>query len=80
MAAVIDDDGTIHSRHEYDITDHAIDAVLAALEDVIGGALKAADGEVKGIGIGSPGNIDTVAGTIRWSPGSSATVSYSSAT
>jgi glucokinase len=70
MAALIDESGEIHSRHEIDIVDLAPDAVFASLDTVIRGALDDARGDanVVGIGIGSPGNIDPTTGTIRYSP------------
>ena len=69
MAAVIGEDGSILSRHEQDLTDHAVDRVMLAIEETIGLAL----GDVKkesvvGIGIGSPGNIEPRSGTILYSP------------
>jgi glucokinase len=69
MAAVVCEDGTIESKHERDIDDHSPDAVVSSLQDVVEGAI----GDVKssqlvGIGIGSPGNVDSASGTIRYSP------------
>jgi glucokinase len=68
MAAVVEDDGSIHSKHEIDIVDRAFSSVLKVLETAIGGALGDAGSGVAGIGIGSPGNIDATTGTIRYSP------------
>ncbi|HTW82661.1 MAG TPA: ROK family protein [Candidatus Sulfotelmatobacter sp.] len=68
MAAVVDETGRIHNRAEQDISDHAPDAVLATLAEVVKSALDASKYDVAGIGIGSPGNIDPASGTIRWSP------------
>jgi glucokinase len=69
MAAVVNDDGTIESRHERDITDHASEAVFAAIDKVVKEALdEVKKGDVVGIGIGSPGNIDLATGEIRYSP------------
>jgi len=69
MAAVVNDDGTIESRHERDITDHSTDAVFAAIDKVVKEALdEVKKGDVAGIGIGSPGNIDIATGEIRYSP------------
>lgn len=68
-AAVVQEDGTVLQRHELDITDHAVDKVMQAIDSVISGAL--ADAKVKeivGIGIGSPGNIDPRSGAILYSP------------
>jgi glucokinase len=67
MAAVVNDDGTIASRHERDITDHASDVVFAAIDKVVKEALAEAK-DVAGIGIGAPGNIDLATGAIRYSP------------
>ena len=68
MAAVVDEDGTLGKPHEIDLSDRAPDAVVAALGSVVRDAIKDADGDVCGIGIGSPGNIDPQSGTIRYSP------------
>jgi glucokinase len=69
MAAVVDEDGTIKNRHEVDIVDHRLDAVVEAMESAINGALSdVKNSSVVGIGVGSPGNIDARTGMIRWSP------------
>ena len=69
MAAVIQEDGSILNRHEQDINDHAVDAVMKAIEDTIDAALAdVKDKSVVGIGIGSPGNIEPRSGTILYSP------------
>ncbi|GAC1393006.1 MAG: ROK family protein [Vulcanimicrobiaceae bacterium] len=69
MAAVIQEDGSILSRHEQDLTDHAVDAVMKAIEDTIDAALAdVKDKSVVGIGIGSPGNIEPRSGMILYSP------------
>ena len=69
MAAVIQEDGSILNRHEQDITDHAVDAVIKAIEDTVDAALAdVKDKSIVGIGIGSPGNIEPRSGTILYSP------------
>jgi glucokinase len=69
MATIVDESGTIQTRHEQDIIDRSPDAVFAALQTVIGAAIAdVKDRPPVGIGIGSPGNIDPKSGTIRWSP------------
>lgn len=68
-AAVVQEDGTILSQHEQDITDREFDAVIAAVENVTKSALKEAkNDDLAGIGIGSPGNIDLATGAVLWSP------------
>jgi glucokinase len=67
MAAVVDEDGTLGKKHEIDLSELDPEAVLAALESVIKDALKDA-GDIIGIGIGSPGNVDASTGTITYSP------------
>lgn len=68
-AGVVQEDGTICSRHEEDITDRAFEAVFAALQNVVKAALKESEGsEVVGIGLGSPGNIDPRTGAVLYSP------------
>ena len=69
MAAVVDENGELSSKHEHDIDDRAPEAVLAALKTTIGGAIEASkEKNLVGIGIGSPGNIDPKTGMIRYSP------------
>jgi glucokinase len=69
MAAVVDEDGTIKNRHEVDIVDHNVDAVLGAMKSAIGDALGSVKSDsIVGIGVGSPGNIDARTGMIRYSP------------
>lgn len=68
-AGVIQEDGKIVSQHELDINDRSFDAVLAALEVVVGAALKEnKNGDFVGVGIGSPGNIDPRTGAVLYSP------------
>ncbi|HVA34565.1 MAG TPA: ROK family protein [Candidatus Baltobacteraceae bacterium] len=67
-AAVITDDGTIHQQHELDLEDLRFEAVIAALGETIGAAVKDAGKDVVGIGIGSPGNIDAASGAVLYSP------------
>ena len=66
-AAVVTEDGTIHSQHEQDLTDLQFEAVVAALEQTVSEALKEA-GSIVGIGVGSPGNIDASTGAVLYSP------------
>jgi glucokinase len=66
-AAVVTDDGAIHVQHEEDLEDLRFEAVVAAVEAMVGLALKDA-GNVAGIGIGSPGNIDAASGAVLYSP------------
>ena len=66
-AAVVTDDGAIHVQHEEDLEDLGFEAVVAAVEAMVGLALKDA-GNVAGIGIGSPGNIDAASGAVLYSP------------
>lgn len=66
-AAVVLDDGAIRSQHEEDLDDPRFEAVLAAVETMVGLALKDA-GDVVGIGIGAPGNIDAASGAVLYSP------------
>lgn len=67
-AAVVTDDGKIHRQHELDLEDLRYDAVISALNDTIGAAVKDAGDSVVGIGIGSPGNIDAASGAVLYSP------------
>jgi glucokinase len=67
-AGVVSDDGTIHGQFEQDLDDLQFDKVIEVLVERIGAAMKAAGGEVAGIGIGSPGNIDARSGAVLYSP------------
>jgi len=66
-AAVITEDGAIHRQHEEDLEDLRFEAVIAAIDAQVGLALRDA-GNVVGIGIGSPGNIDASSGAVLYSP------------
>jgi glucokinase len=66
-AAVVREDGAILRQHEEDLENLQFEAVIAALDTTIGLALKDA-GNVVGIGIGSPGNIDAASGAVLYSP------------
>lgn len=69
MAAVIGEDGVIQSRHEQDLDDHAVEAVMKAVEATIDAAIAdVKDKSIVGIGIGSPGNIEPRSGTVLYSP------------
>jgi glucokinase len=66
-AAVVSEDGAIHRQHEEDLEDLRFEAVIDALDTTIGMALRDA-GDVAGIGVGSPGNIDAATGAVLYSP------------
>ena len=68
MATVVDEIGEIQVRFEHDIIDRSPSAVVDALDGVIKAALGAAKLTIVGIGIGAPGNVDPLTGTIRYSP------------
>ncbi len=68
MAALVDAQGELGKKHEIELDDRAPEKVVDALESVVQAALKDAGGDVVGIGIGSPGNVDAQSGTIRYSP------------
>src|SRR5579875_1473413 len=78
MAAVVEEDGTIKHRHEVDIVDHQLDAVLKAMRKAITGALDrvgtpptAGTGEDRpGTSMRRPGRFDirrtSTGRTFRW--------------
>lgn len=66
-ASVVTEDGAIHRQHEEDLEDLRFEAVIDALDATIGMALRDA-GDVAGIGVGSPGNIDAATGAVLYSP------------
>ena len=68
LAAVVDEAGTIRSRHEQEIVDHTPDAVIDLVESQIALAVEEAGDKSVGIGLGSPGNIDPKTGMVRYSP------------
>lgn len=67
-AAVVTDDGRIHSQHEEDLASLKFEAVVDALAAQLQAAIKDAGSGLVGIGVGSPGNIDAVSGAILYSP------------
>lgn len=66
-AMLVERDGTIRSRVEYVVENTRFKAVseliIAAIKEMLGKA-KAVDA----VGVGSPGNIDPLTGTVRYSP------------
>jgi glucokinase len=68
MAGAVDEAGEFQGKFERDIEDREPVAVVAALTEVVKSAIAGTKDDVVGIGIGSPGNIDPVTGTIRYSP------------
>lgn len=68
-AALVAENGDVLVREEQDIVDRSFEAVASAVTGVINAVCK--DSRAKkaaGIGIGSPGNIDTATGTVLYSP------------
>ncbi len=69
MATLVDEHGDLSVKHEVDLDDHTPAVVIKHITAVIAAALAdAKDAPVAGIGIGAPGNIDPLTGTIRYSP------------
>jgi len=69
MATLVDGNGELSTKHEIDLDDHTPSVVFGHVTTVIRAALAdAKDVPIAGIGIGSPGNIDPLTGTIRYSP------------
>lgn len=66
-AALVTENGAILRQHEEDLEDLRFEPVIAALDATIGMTLKEA-GNISGIGIGSPGNIDAASGSVIYSP------------
>jgi glucokinase len=67
-AAVVTDDGKIHSQHEQDLENLRFESVVDALAVQVAAAVKDAGSGVAGIGVGSPGNIDAKSGAVLYSP------------
>jgi glucokinase len=66
--AAVDRRGQIQSRHSIDLDDHAVPFVIDTIERAVRIVLEQVKGDIAGIGIGSPGNIDAATGSIRYSP------------
>lgn len=64
--ALVDLRGEMLRRAEVPLDGRDGEQALARLESLIGELLRAADRPVLGIGIGTPGLIDTTTGTVRW--------------
>lgn len=68
-AGVISDDGTIHHQYEVDLDDLSFDSVSKVLVETITRALDDDDAKnCVGIGLGSPGNIESRSGAVLYSP------------
>ncbi len=68
MAAVVDDGGAILEREDIDVESHASDDVLATIVKAVETVRERANEEVDALGLGSPGNVDPITGTVRYSP------------
>jgi len=69
LAAVVDEDGKIHHRSEFDITDRAPDVVIPLIAKAIDDVLASSkDKAIDAVGVGAPGNVDLVTGAVRYSP------------
>jgi glucokinase len=69
LATIVDDDGKILDRAEYDITDHDPAVVVETIASAIGDVLaRTKEKSITAIGLGAPGNIDLGTGAVRYSP------------
>jgi glucokinase len=68
LATTVDEKGVIKKRSEIDIQDHAFEAVVATVVTAIKDVTAQSKEAPRTIGLGSPGNVDPVSGTIRYSP------------
>jgi len=66
--AAVDTNGKIVHHESIDIVDHAVDAVIETIVKATKHVLGDLKDEIAGIGIGSPGNINSETGAIRYSP------------
>jgi glucokinase len=66
--AAVDRKGKIIHNYSIDIVDHGVDAVIETVVKATRHVLGDVKGEIAGVGIGSPGNINTANGSIRYSP------------
>ena len=68
LAAVVDEAGEIVARAERDIEDHHFESVVKTVGAAVDEAIASSKDKVETIGIGSPGDIDTATGAVRYSP------------
>lgn len=66
--AAVDRRGKIRSHHSIEIDAHAVDSVIDTIERAVRIVLEQVKGDIAGVGIGSPGNVDAATGSIRYSP------------
>jgi predicted NBD/HSP70 family sugar kinase len=66
---VIDLRGEVYARETRHIGDHDGGAALRELEALVLHLMEAADRPLVGVGVGTPGLIDTATGTVRWAVG-----------
>lgn len=68
-SAIITEDGTIHTQHEMDLEDLSFKAVSEALISTVEAAMRDHNAkDIVGIGIGSPGNVESRSGSVLYSP------------
>jgi len=67
--AVVNLDGEIRHRQSVDLDGRDGDEALADLESLVLGLTRAAQRPLLGVGVGTPGLIDTATGTVRWAVG-----------
>jgi glucokinase len=68
LATTVDEKGVIKKRFDIDIEDHAFDAVVRTVVAAVKNVCDQSKEAPAAIGLGSPGNVDPVSGTIRYSP------------
>jgi len=69
MAALVDDSGKIVLRAEQDIEDQGFEPVVESIGTVVDQVLaQMKKSEVSAAGIGAPGNVELVSGTVAYSP------------
>ena len=69
LATIVADDGTIVDRAENDVVDRSFEAVIKTIGQTVDDLLaRTKEKKIDALGLGSPGNVDSGTGAIRYSP------------
>lgn len=68
LATTVDEAGAIKKRFDVDIEDRSFEAVVRTVVGAIKNVCDQSKETPSAIGLGSPGNVDPVSGTVRYSP------------
>lgn len=68
LATTVDDAGAIKKRFDIDVEDRSFEAVVRTVVAAVKNVCDQSKESPSAIGLGSPGNVDPVSGTVRYSP------------